>query len=95
MTGIEVLALVLHEMVAPRSYEEWLAYDLDVLAHCHGLVRLHGESPGADSEVRTAVEAGLPVFVVGPLGLGMTPRGELSAFADQCHVAVRARQVTP
>lgn len=60
---------VLHEMVDPQPYEEWLAYDDDIIAHCHALVRLPGESKGADHEVDLANEIGLPVFVVE----GMSP----------------------
>jgi hypothetical protein len=33
---------VLHEMVAPLPYEEWLAYDFEVIARCDALVRLPG-----------------------------------------------------
>lgn len=36
---------------SPADYETWMARDLAVLRHCRGLVRLPGESPGADREV--------------------------------------------
>lgn len=35
----------------PRGYEDWMAYDLAWLKTCHLLVRLPGDSPGADREV--------------------------------------------
>ncbi len=35
---------------SPADYETWMARDLAVLRHCRGLVRLPGESPGADRE---------------------------------------------
>lgn len=53
---------VLHEIVDPQPYEEWLAYDLDVIAHCHAIIRLPGDSPGADRECDMARNLGLPVF---------------------------------
>lgn len=54
---------VLHEMVAPQPYDQWLAYDLDVIRHCHALVRLPGESAGADNEVRFARTRPIPVYL--------------------------------
>ncbi len=55
---------VLHEMVDPQPYGDWLAYDDDIIAHCHALVRLPGDSKGADHEVELAERLGLPVFIV-------------------------------
>lgn len=49
----------LHEMISPRPYAAWLAYDLDVIAHCQGLVRIPGLSAGADTEVEVAQRLGL------------------------------------
>lgn len=46
----------------PRTYEEWLALDMAWLAKCDALLRLPGESPGADREVAFAVARGIPVF---------------------------------
>src|SRR5512141_1004924 len=42
---------VLSEMIAPREYEEWMALDFAWLAKCAALLRLPGESQGADREV--------------------------------------------
>lgn len=53
---------VISEMVHHRDYEAWMDYDFDVIRQCHGLLRLAGESPGADSEVALAVSLDLPVF---------------------------------
>lgn len=78
---------VLHEMVDPQPYEEWLAYDLDILAHCHALLRLPGESKGADAEVAWALEHDLDVFLLD--GEALTFRqwvaqwSALSAFAER------------
>ena len=61
---------VIAEMVEHRNYEEWMAYDFDVLARCDALVRLPGESPGAEREVLEASVLGIPVFrLVGGVGL--------------------------
>jgi hypothetical protein len=49
----------------PRSYEHWMKLDLAWLAKCDVLVRLPGESPGADREVVEANRLGIPVLVVG------------------------------
>jgi len=52
---------VLHEMVDPQPYEAWLAYDFDVIEHCDALLRLHGDSAGADREIAHAEALGIPV----------------------------------
>lgn len=46
----------------PRRLEEWYSYDLVILARCDAVLRLSGESEGADREVRFAKEHGLPIF---------------------------------
>lgn len=53
---------MLWHLIAPRPYEEWIAYDRHLLRRCDALVRLSGDSPGADEEVAFAGELGLPVF---------------------------------
>ncbi len=58
---------VLHEMVKPVGYEAWMAYDFDVIRLASALLRLPGESPGADREVIFAVEHGVPVVIAGEL----------------------------
>ena len=37
------------------GYEEWLAFDFELLAKCDVLFRMPGESPGADQEVAFAM----------------------------------------
>jgi hypothetical protein len=61
---------VLAEMIAPLPYDDWLAYDLEVIDHCAALVRLPGESPGADGEVAYAKIMEIPVFDFDDLGVG-------------------------
>jgi hypothetical protein len=50
------------DMLKPRSWEEWMAYDLIWLPTCDAVLRLPGESKGADIEVIRAKELGMPVF---------------------------------
>lgn len=49
-------------LVHPRSYDEWLAIDMDWLKKCDCVLRLSGESSGADKEVELAKELKIPVF---------------------------------
>lgn len=48
-------------MVYPRPYEDWLAIDLCKIEVCDFLLRLPGESKGADMEVEHAKKLGIPV----------------------------------
>lgn len=48
--------------VAPRPYEDWLRLDMEWLRVCDALLRLPGDSSGADKEVAEAVRLGLPCF---------------------------------
>lgn len=53
---------VLWDMIDPHDYEEWMAYDFDLIQHCDALYRIEGESAGADREVALALSLGLPVL---------------------------------
>lgn len=44
------------------SYDKWLEVDFTYLSKCDYLLRLSGESSGADKEVAYAKEHGIPVF---------------------------------
>lgn len=46
----------------PRDFEDWLSLDFHWLGLCSALVRLPGESSGADREVRFAQANNIPVF---------------------------------
>jgi hypothetical protein len=48
----------------PREYQWWLKYDLVWLNHCDCLVRIAGESSGADKEVSHAQNHKIPVFIL-------------------------------
>lgn len=49
-------------LVSPRPKEEWLEFDLEWLDACDCLVRIDGESPGAEVEVEHAEDVGMPVY---------------------------------
>jgi hypothetical protein len=50
-------------MIAPgASYEDWMRMDMAILERCDAVLRLPGESVGADREVTHARELGIPVF---------------------------------
>lgn len=51
-----------HHQIHPRTYEAWMETDLAWLEACDFLIRLEGESEGADREVKRAQELGMPIF---------------------------------
>lgn len=57
------LTLLWH-LASPKPYEEWLELDLNHLRGCDALLRIPGESSGADGEVQEAWRLGLPVALV-------------------------------
>jgi hypothetical protein len=46
----------------PIPYAAWMAFDLEWLRVCDAVLRLPGESPGADRECAEARRLGIPVF---------------------------------
>ncbi len=46
----------------PKSFEDWMEIDLAILSRCDALLRLPGESVGADREVAKAKSWYMPVF---------------------------------
>lgn len=46
----------------PITYEEWMQMDFVFVRAAHALLRLDGESPGADREVLLARSLGRPVY---------------------------------
>ena len=53
---------MLADLVEPEPYQFWIAWDLDLLQLCDALLRLPGDSPGADREVDAMRWLGRPVF---------------------------------
>lgn len=56
----------LWHLVSPKPYEAWLSIDFDYLLRCDALVRMPGESPGADREVLFALANKIKVFEIDP-----------------------------
>ena len=54
-------APLLSHYLPPQPYEKWLELDLEWLKCCDCLLRLEGESAGADKEVDAAISANKPV----------------------------------
>lgn len=46
----------------PKDYKTWLDLDFEWLEKCDCVLRLPGESSGADQEVKLAEKLGIPVF---------------------------------
>ena len=49
-------------LVSPRPWEDWLKYDIEWLSVCDCVLRLPGESEGADIEVYNAELWCIPVY---------------------------------
>jgi hypothetical protein len=69
-----------------RPYEWWLQYDLEWLAVCHVVVRLKGESNGADKEVEYAKSRNIPVFELD--GFHTDEMNALDEFLNSCRTAL-------
>ena len=50
------------QFLEPISYEEWIAYDRNIISRCDALFRIPGLSKGADNEVDYARSLEMPVF---------------------------------
>ncbi len=50
------------DLVYPRDYEWWLAYDFQYIAVCDALYRMPEKSAGADREAREAHRLGHPIY---------------------------------
>jgi hypothetical protein len=61
---IPYLPLLTHywDEYSAKPYNFWLEYDLTFLPICHAVLRLPGESHGADGEVTAAQKLGIPVY---------------------------------
>ena len=51
-----------HHMIHPQEYDVWMDVGLTWLVQCDAVLRLPGESKGADIECQIALEGGIPVF---------------------------------
>lgn len=50
-------------LVHPAGWAQWMALDAVWVLACDALIRLEGESTGADMEVTLAREKGMPVYL--------------------------------
>lgn len=57
----------------PATYERWMMWCLAMVARCDCVLRLPGESAGADDEVAEAQRLGLPVYFSLEEVLGCAP----------------------
>ena len=48
--------------LSPKSYETWLMIDSAILPRCDCLLRIPGESKGADKEVELAEMIGMAIY---------------------------------
>jgi hypothetical protein len=49
-------------LISPHRVETWYKLDNEWVKRCDCLLRLEGESSGADAEVELAVSLGIPVY---------------------------------
>ena len=49
-------------MMHPRPYKYWITLDNLIIPKCDKLVRIAGDSPGADDEVKLAEASGLEII---------------------------------
>lgn len=61
-----------HDIIHPQLYDTWVKLDLEWVGVCDCLLRLDGESKGADGEVKRAIYLGKPVYY----SIGELLRGE-------------------
>jgi len=52
----------LMQMTKPRTHQEWLQMDFEIIRRCDALFRIAGPSVGADMEVKFSKDNGIPVF---------------------------------
>lgn len=45
------------------TYEDWLELDFELISRCDAVLRIPGESPGADREVMYALDLGKPIYL--------------------------------
>ena len=63
----------------PKPYNYWTAYDNEWLKNCDVILRLPGESPGADNEVELARSLNIPVVRSLPELINLYPANKKKA----------------
>ncbi len=56
------LSMLWHLVSPHEDIEHWYEFDLNAIDHADALLRLPGDSTGADREVAYAIKIGVPVF---------------------------------
>ena len=51
------------DLISPKPVAFWYDYDLHLLAQCDHLIRLPGDSPGADREAVFAIKRRIPCYL--------------------------------
>lgn len=52
------------DLILPRSYSDWLKYDFKMLTKMGLLLRMPGDSKGADMEIIWAKQHGIPIIIL-------------------------------
>lgn len=52
----------LWHLISPKPYDEWMRIDLAFMGYCDAVLRLSGESKGADMEVAYARELCMRIY---------------------------------
>ena len=50
------------DIMSPHSYETWCEWDNEWLKQCAAVLRIPGDSRGAEAEIKLAESLGIPVF---------------------------------
>jgi nucleoside 2-deoxyribosyltransferase len=77
---------MLWDLVSPHPYEYWTSMDMELLARCDALIRLPGESSGAEAEVNYATQQlQIPVLILPSLsGQASSPDSWRQHVLDFC-----------
>lgn len=62
IASISPLLSHFHHLVYPHTWQEWMDHSISLLSNCNALIRLPGESKGADIEVEHARQMGIMVY---------------------------------
>ena len=54
--------MVAERCLPPFTYDDWIAMDLELVSRCDAVLRLPGESVGADMETAFACSRSIPVY---------------------------------
>lgn len=79
------LSIVTH-LLDPRDVSEWYRYDLDLVEHCDGLLRLPGPSCGADAELEHARAHGIPTYTAAGKGTTFNPSGPIARWIRKLEI---------